>query len=195
MLQYPVYVRSISNLSDARYCAGMGVELLGFCFDEQNGISISAFEAIKGWLSGIKIVAEFYSSDLDFIQKTVAEIKPDFVHISVENHNWEDQILYPIIFDFNVNNKLPIYPKLGSMVVLSAKNELQNIFDNHQLVKELVFDYQYKLFFGYGITKDTVSTSFATYKAFGIALKGGSEIAPGLKSFDELADILEAIEV
>ena len=29
----------------------------------------------------------------------------------------------------------------------------------------------------------------------GIGLKGGDEIRPGYKNFDELADILEAIEV
>lgn len=195
MLQYPVYVRSISNLSDARYCAGMGVELLGFCFDESNGISISEFEAIKGWLSGVKIVAEFYTSNLDFIKQTIDNIKPDFVHISVENTNWEDEISVPIIYDFNIDNKIPIFPKLGSLVVLSCSNDGKNIFDNHLLIKELVFDNQYKLFFGYGITAENIKTHISTYKAFGIALKGGTEIAPGLKSFDELADILEAIEV
>lgn len=195
MLQYTVYVRSISNLSDARYCAGMGVELLGFCFDETNGISISEFEAIKGWLSGVKIVAEFYTSNLDLIKKTIDNIKPDFVHISVKNTNWEDEISTPIIYDFNIDNKIPIFPKLGSLVVLSCSNDGQNIYDNHLLIKELVFDNQYKLFFGYGITAGNIKTHITTYKAFGIALKGGSEIAPGLKSFDELADILEAIEV
>lgn len=195
MLQYPVYVRSISNLSDARYCAGMGVELLGFCFDETNGISISEFEAIKGWLSGVKIVAEFYTSNLDFIKQTIDNIKPDFVHISVENTNWEDEISVPIIYDFNIDNKIPIFPKLGSLVVLSCSNDGHNIYDNHLLIKELVFDNEYKLFFGYGITAENIKVHISTYKAFGIALKGGSEIAPGLKSFDELADILEAIEV
>lgn len=194
MLKYPVYVRSISNLSDARYCAGMGVEYLGFCFDEQKGVSISEFEAIKGWLSGVQIVAEFYDSNLDYVLKTIDKVKPDFVHISVENTNWEDKIGVPIIYNFEVNNPIPVFPKLGSTVVVSSENIEQNIFDNHQLIKQLVFENQYKLFFGYGITKDNIETHFSTYKAFGIALKGGSEIAPGLKSFDELADILEAIE-
>lgn len=195
MLQYPVYVHTVSNLSDARYCAGMGVEYIGFCFDEHTGISISEFEAIKGWLSGIKFVAEFYTADLNYINTVVSKIKPDFVQISVDKNHWESSISVPIIYNFDINVTKHIFPKLGSFLVLRSAIEGQNIFDNHQLIKSLVFDNQYKIFFGYGITKDNISVHFSTYKAFGIALKGGLEIAPGLKHFDELAEILEAIEL
>ena len=43
MLKTQVKVSSITNLSDARYCAGMGVDLLGFPIQE---ISLEKFTEI-----------------------------------------------------------------------------------------------------------------------------------------------------
>ena len=55
-----VKVGSITNLSDARYCAGMGVEMLGFAFDPSHGYYLQAiqFNEIIKWVSGVTIVGE-----------------------------------------------------------------------------------------------------------------------------------------
>ncbi len=34
-----VYIRDVDNLSDARYCAGMGVDMIGFRLDRSRKIS------------------------------------------------------------------------------------------------------------------------------------------------------------
>ena len=44
MLKTLIKVSNINNLSDARYCAGMGVEMLGFSMDE---LSIEKFKEKK----------------------------------------------------------------------------------------------------------------------------------------------------
>ncbi|MFM1835376.1 MAG: hypothetical protein RJA04_63, partial [Bacteroidota bacterium] len=49
MLKTLVKVSAITNLSDARYCAGMGVDLLGFPLGK---ISIDQFTEIRNWLAG-----------------------------------------------------------------------------------------------------------------------------------------------
>ena len=47
---------------------------------------------------------------------------------------------------------------------------------------------------GVGIAADSVHKTLEELQLNGIALAGGEEIKPGLKDFDELADILEALE-
>lgn len=195
MLKYPVYVQNITNLSDARYCAGMGVEYLGFCFDENNGITYEQYHAIKGWISGVKFVAEFTESSLEHIQKTVALICPDFVLIDSKNITWQYQINAPVIFKFAVDNSLHHFAPAGAMVLLNTKNQSQTLAQSSQLLKEFVFDYSYKLFLSYGFDAQNIDETFAKYLPYGIALSGESEIETGLKNFDHLSEILEIIEI
>jgi hypothetical protein len=54
MLKTKVKVSSIENLSDARYCAGMGVEWLGFPL----AMPLEKFAEIRNWLAGVQIVGE-----------------------------------------------------------------------------------------------------------------------------------------
>ena len=57
-----VKVGCITNLSDARYCAGMGVDMLGFraVESQENYIKPSQFQEIRGWIAGPLVVAEVY---------------------------------------------------------------------------------------------------------------------------------------
>jgi hypothetical protein len=54
---------------------------------------------------------------------------------------------------------------------------------------------QASVILGSGISEFNVKSLVAELKLYGIALEGGEEIKPGLKDFDELADILEELEV
>ena len=45
------------------------------------------------------------------------------------------------------------------------------------------------------LKKENVNQIIDEYPIKGISLKGGDEIKPGLRDYDELADILEAIEI
>src|SRR5688572_15531110 len=80
-----VKVGNITNLSDARYCAGMGVDMLGFRVIEgqENFVAPKLFQEIRGWVAGPKVVAELYgySENLDFnlILKNYA---PDFAEFT-----------------------------------------------------------------------------------------------------------------
>ena len=81
MLKTQVKVSSITNLSDARYCAGMGVDLLGFAIQE---ISLEKFTEIRNWLAGVEIVGEFSTHDAEEIKAKVAEYQPDYLEIDTK---------------------------------------------------------------------------------------------------------------
>ena len=55
-----VKVGNITNLSDARYCAGMGVDQIGFNIDPANSSYTEQddLDSIRAWVSGVEIIAE-----------------------------------------------------------------------------------------------------------------------------------------
>ena len=75
MLKTTVYVSDINNLSDARYCAGMMVDYLGFNIDK---IGIEEFREITQWVEGT-IVAEFNNIDVAHINTVIDKFKLDYV--------------------------------------------------------------------------------------------------------------------
>ncbi len=56
-----VKIGSVNNLSDARYCAGMAVDLIGFNIDPETEGSVtpSFFREITEWIAGVGFVGEF----------------------------------------------------------------------------------------------------------------------------------------
>jgi phosphoribosylanthranilate isomerase len=65
-----VKVSTVNNLSDARYCAGMYVNWLGFNLEESSPdyLSPEKFTEITEWLSGLEYVGEFENSHPDTIR-------------------------------------------------------------------------------------------------------------------------------
>ena len=69
-LKVPVKVSGVSNLSDARYCAGMGVHWLGFSIkpDSPNYCSPEQFQEIASWVEGVSHVAEAHDMSIEAIE-------------------------------------------------------------------------------------------------------------------------------
>ncbi|MFN6943846.1 MAG: hypothetical protein ACK4ND_02790 [Cytophagaceae bacterium] len=199
-LKTSVFVRNINNLSDARYCAGMGVDLLGFCIDSTlpNHVTPSKVKEIAGWVAGVKIAAE-----VDELNETthnlIKETDPEVVLLNRVNGKTEN-LSIPVLLKVKININTPeqcekIFSDNEQNVegFLIENDEISDI----SLQKELVKDWcsKWKIFIGSGINNDNLEVILNTIAPTGISLKGGDEIKPGLKTFDELADILEYLEV
>ena len=61
-----IKVEGISSLTDARYCAGMGVKKLGVIFDfnGKSSIELNVFLAVKGWIEGVDWYGIYNGNDL-----------------------------------------------------------------------------------------------------------------------------------
>ena len=83
MLATLVKISNVTNLSDARYCAGMGVDMLGFSMDEfsPDYVDPSRFTAIRNWVVGVQIVGETTETDLARIGELIATYQPDLLQI------------------------------------------------------------------------------------------------------------------
>ena len=95
-----VKVSKISNLSDARYCAGMGVDLLGFTAvpGQDQYVTPTLYKEIRGWFSGPQVVAEVYGiSDKEVFREIIGDYAPDLIELSIHERAFIQPGLGPYI--------------------------------------------------------------------------------------------------
>lgn len=202
-LQTKVIVNEVKNLSDARYCAGMGVDMLGFRFDNNGPVDLSAedLKAIMGWVEGVKYIGTFKGGTAAKINTVCDEYGLDYVIVDdTTSLETMSDIERDIILSVNFSNGVAAalmeelkHYRSNCRYILLESHEESDAMENAVLLKSLAENYH--VLIGFGITKGNIDELIATVKPEGIALKGGDEERPGYKDYDELADILEVIEI
>jgi phosphoribosylanthranilate isomerase len=200
-LSTTVKINQINNLSDARYCAGMGVQLLGFNLQPGHlqAIDTHLYQAIRGWLAGVAYVAEMGYSSIEQIAAVHNELLPDY--IETEDYNLLPELTaeYSVIFKTSLTNfiqmdlerKVKALKKMPEYVHLVASTQ---DLDQYAVAKIASWRYVFPVLLEYQFTPDNIHSILASTQAKGIVLTGGNEEAPGLKNFDDLSLILEALE-
>lgn len=199
-----VKISNVNNLSDARYCAGMYVHLMGFNLEEnnENYLSPDNFKEITEWLSGLDYVGEFESSHPDYILSALKNYNIDYIQIREEAHlqmllNTDYKIILKQLIGSaeDIRHLISISPSLreNDVALLLESDTLALQDEILQLIKELAV--QTTVLLGFGISPETIEEVLEQTQVKGIALNGGDEIKPGFKDFDGLADILEALEL
>ena len=201
-LKTKVKVNRITNLTDARYCSGMYVDVLGFSLEEgtPHYISPSQFQEITGWISGADYAAEFTDSDAFIIERRLADypginwIESSDLDTLVQLKDLGKELIYRVTME-EIES---IFPKIDvlnkqhiTLHLTSTENKLS--IDNEIIIKELAS--KVKLFLGFGINPENASLLAEIPGLAGLAMDGGDEIKPGLRDFDQLASILENLEL
>ena len=193
-LKTRVKVGNITNLSDARYCAGMGVDLLGFPIGDADGqISFSTFQEIAEWVAGPEFIWEYADTmDEDGFQKVtqsglIKHIQLDYnqlkrLHARLENLS--------VILKTSIDEWSDIYPHLSTHNISSLVLE-ENKTPEWKKVKEINSSVQVLIPQQFIPDIDTVDS----LPISGIVLEGSSEDKPGQKDYDHLATVLESLEV
>ncbi len=198
-----VKVGEINNLSDARYCAGMGTDLLGFNLDEEHPkrIEIQDYQAITAWLEGVKFVGEFENSNAEIIQELYKQLKFDFIEVKdaellASLKDIPCKKIYRYFLKDNLNSVNDLFKEVSataSFILLESDNE-QNLEKEDMVILSQLCE-QYQIILGYGFNAANVEEVIESIDVGGIALKGGEEERPGYKDFEDLADILELLEI
>lgn len=84
-MNYPFLLKfsGISNLSDARYAAGMWADFIGFCFDPNQSQYIEPAKAkeIAAWINGPMVVGEFGNQPLEWVMDFVEKLNLKTIQI------------------------------------------------------------------------------------------------------------------
>jgi len=191
-LKTTVKVGKISNLSDARYCSGMGVSMLGFVVTEgsESYLPPAAFKELRGWFTGPAVVAQVHGPlTVSDLQTITDNYQPDYLELSLKEFTQlKDHLTIPSIV--NVSSQevesvsalpIPVREKIA-YIQLSTTPETTNL-------KALATAFKVMM----SISSIKEAEALPTLVS-AIALAGSEEERPGLKNYDTLASILELLE-
>ena len=187
---------STNNLTDARYCAGMGVEFIEFIVDpnHKDALAKETYLGISQWIEGVEFVGYFSST------KNLLQTCQDLNITTIASHNIE--VLRSV--DQTYKKILKVTIDSLNQSDLTKLNSIQDSFDYLYLESNTInqlssFNFltaiNHQVILGFGFDEQSVHQAIEEGKITALGLKGGHEERPGFKDMDELADILEAIEI
>jgi phosphoribosylanthranilate isomerase len=191
-----VKISTVNNLSDARYCAGMEVNQIGFNIEPENEdfTDVQKFNEISGWLSGVEFVGEIGDSSTDKIADTIKGYNLGAIQVANPKQVSEAKAA-----------GLPLILKVDMAMITedlfkSLKDDvsyflIESFFEGEISPDLLELAATYPIVMAFGYDASTINNLISNQNLKGIAIKGGKEERPGFKNFDEMADILEAIEI
>jgi phosphoribosylanthranilate isomerase len=211
MLKTKVKASSITNLTDARYFAAWEVEWLGFNLDagSDDYIEPKNMKAIKEWVDGVKVVGEFNLPDLETIKSAIEVLEIEQVQVGqFTDFNTLKPIseLLPVIQEIVVEKGdsldvlRPVFDQNADMVTLFIlnfdKNGINWDFIQENLLEDLrALIAEYPILLSLNVNEDNIEAILEELNPIGISVKGGEEEKVGYKSYDELDEIFEKIEI
>ncbi len=196
-LKIKVKVGNITNLSDARYCAGMGVDMLGFRIGESNeSISPLKFKEISDWISGPQFIAELSELPKGKVQDIngISLIELPVSEISALNSRQprQEMIVSLGILDWHVYKDDLL--KHSGYIKFLLVNHLSGL--PHTQAKNIISEISsiFPVLLGVEIKVELLD-EYLSWPIDGVALNGSEETSPGIKDYDHLSSILERLEV
>ena len=195
MLKTLVKVSGIENLSDARYCAGMGVEFLGFPLAQ---LPFEKFQEIRQWISGVEIVGELIGPTTSETMNLIHQYKPDRIEVDSKANLIElKKLELPIILRVNLDSdNLPALfasaaPFVSHFLLMGDSKE--SLVGAESQVE--IWAAQYPMILGLDIPDDDLEEWVSQSSIKGIGLVSGKEDRTGFRDFTDLMTILEKLEI
>jgi phosphoribosylanthranilate isomerase len=211
MLKTKVKASSITNLTDARYFAAWEVEWLGFNLEagSEDYIEPKNMNAIKEWVDGVKIVGEFNLPDLETVQSAIevleieqAQVGPFTDYNTLKSISELLPVMQEIVVekDTSLDSLRPIFDQNADMVEVFIlnfdKNGIDWAFIRQNLLEELKeLIQEHPILLSLNFDEKNIDSILEELQPLGINVKGGEEEKVGYKSYDELDEIFEKIEV
>jgi phosphoribosylanthranilate isomerase len=195
-----IKLSGVGNLSDARYAAAMGIHYISFCFDPANPAYIAPVKAaeIMGWTSGSEAIGSFGEQSKEEISDICEMLKLDMVEVenaieAAQLISFERPIIKTIdVSGMNENEVETIIEKYRATCYAFQLKAEKYPFSNSFLSKlcsevKIIADINFHI--------SNTAAFIREVKPYAISLQAGSEEKTGLRDFDELADLLESIQV
>lgn len=189
-LKLSVKIGDVSNLSDARYAAGMGVDYIGFNINSNsnNFVEASTFKEITNWVSGVGIIGEIGDQQPDN-----KEEYPTYLQETTNASNLVGDSVFRIdATQLPIDSIQKLLPQQDQVIF--------NIIEltSQQLKKEVPALARLcairPIYISTDFNESLLQTVVETIKPTGIEIKGGIEDQPGFKDYDGIADVLEWLE-
>ena len=184
MLSKTVYASAISNLSDARYFAAQGADVMGFSIGANT--NTDAIKEIISWVEVPQFALEV--EDLvwsDALVGKINDINPSVVVLPIF---WDD---VTHLEGFTIWKKVLAGDNTDLFPIITISNQSESL--NVELIDQIGAAYK-SGFIDMDIKNSDLKILDDFLPGFGIVLRGGDEIAVGIKSFDALDELFELME-
>lgn len=180
-MNYPFLLKfsSVTNLSDARYAAGMWADFIGFSFDPASPDYIEPARAkeIAGWINGPLVTGEFGNQPKEWIEDFIKGIPLHAIQLPA---GYEDLS----VKDFNLPILLWVEDAVQTPMMEHAKCLITNnssLIEPLKSITDLSVIYQAK--------ETSAISDIGQYE--GIAFQGKNETSPGIRNQDDWTALLE----
>ncbi|WP_426059177.1 hypothetical protein [Hymenobacter sp. B1770] len=191
----PLLIRGINNLSDARYCAGMGADKLTFILDPAipGFLDTKAVKELAGWVAGVELIGEFDQLNASEINAIAAECGLDAVLLRQPRSAAELAEIAPpayielAIGSVSIAGYLP-HSSAGLLIEITEPLTTKTMEKLHAISQ------QHPLWLGPGLQPDLARDLATQLLLAGLVFPSGDEVKPGLRDFDQLEAVFEALE-
>jgi phosphoribosylanthranilate isomerase len=213
MLRTKVKASSVTNLTDARYFAAWEVYWLGFDLDphSERHVSPTAFEAIREWVDGVEVTGEFNLQSPEEIREAVEVLRLDAVQagplIGLETLA-ELELSVPLIKEVIPEPGRPLealqdtfsdyapHVRLFLLDLVKGGWSWEKLQADPKAEADLAdLAGQYPVLLALDLPPSAVDAFLEAVPVEGLAVQGGEEEKVGYKSFDELDELFEALEI
>ena len=191
----PLLIRGINNLSDARYCAGMGADKLTFILDPAlpGYLDTKTVKELAGWIAGVELIGEFDHLNASNINAIAADCALDAVLLrSPRTANELAEIAPPVYMELAADNAAMAQSLPGSLLGLVV--ELPESVSAETVTELGKLASQRPLWLGPGLLPDRARDLASQLPLAGLVFPSGDEVKPGLRDFDQLEAVFEALE-
>lgn len=214
MLSTKVKASAITHLTDARYFAAWETEWLGFMLSPgtEASIDIRQVAALREWVDGVKICGEFGFADLAEIETAMEVLELETIQLGM---------LTPLETLAQLKGKVEIIQEVVVEAYLTAEELEELLEERKEQVDYFLLQFgkggltwpdvvagtpfgpeqlrtwaaKYPLLVDLPLI-DTTPTALLEEVPFqGFSVQGGAEEKVGYKSFDELDDFFEDLEI
>jgi len=189
-LKTKVKAGNITNLSDARYCAGMGVDWLGFPAD---AVDPKTFTEITSWVTGPQFVVELGTKPVEEslslypvrqFQIASSQLK------EIEQLTSHSFIVTLLLTEWAHTKTALLKNKDRILTILLMQLSGEKNVDKN-IVAEIAKDFQVLI----SLESSPYSLDeVLNFSIAGVNISGNQEMKPGLKDYSDLSVILEQLE-
>ena len=200
-----VLVRGINNLSDARYCAGMGADYLTFRLDPAlpGAVTPELVQELSSWVAGVQLIGEFGPMPAEQINALARQcglqavllhgLRPAEELAALALPAWLLVSWIPDMLPEDVDRRFQqLAPHTAGLVF--AELPPQPLTDA-QLARLAEQGRSYPIWLAPGFAPRSVRELLTTVQPSGLVLEGGDEIRPGVRDFSEMETVFEELEI
>ena len=214
MLKVKVKASQITNLTDARYFAAWEVEWLGFNFDQgsEHYILPQNMKAIKEWVEGVQVVGEFSFASAEDINEAVELLELNVVQVGMFTEVSvlekitaapiiKEVVISPEVDEVSLENHLEQCEPHVEYFLLSFEKSgttWEKLKNGESQIGNVLLGKlckKYKIILSINLSQNSLDEILAIPNLHALNVKGGEEEKVGVKSFDELDEIFESLEI